>query len=181
MMKPKKLSLFLILSNVILLLACILLLVLLLRPGASGSFQPVSTPVSDSALVGQMRTTKFYAESGMFDTTDNARFRLEFVEIVPGGCTDEGEEGYDLVRIKRTVKRETSGGPDDNFWLLRYCPEDGYWYALYYPNYVVRSVAYSLGVGSSIQECAVPPELIADPGLYAIGFEGVGCCQFEIE
>ena len=115
MMKPKKLSLFLILSNVVLLLACILLLVLLFRPGASDSFQPVSTPVSDSALVGQMRTTKFYAESGMFDTTDNARFRLEFVEIVPGGCTDEGEEGYDLVRIKRTVKRETSGGPDDNF------------------------------------------------------------------
>lgn len=85
MMKPKKLSLFLILSNVVLLLACILLLVLLFRPGASDSFQPVSTPVSDSALVGQMRTTKFYAESGMFDTTDNARFRLEFVEIVPGG------------------------------------------------------------------------------------------------
>ena len=76
MMKPKKLSLFLILSNVVLLLACILLLVLLFRPGASDSFQPVSTPVSDSALVGQMRTTKFYAESGMFDTTDNARFRL---------------------------------------------------------------------------------------------------------
>ena len=79
-------------------------------------------------------------------------------KLCRGVCTDEGEEGYDLVRIKRTVKRETSGGPDDNFWLLRYCPEDGYWYALYYPNYVVRSVAYSLGVGSSIQECAVPPQ-----------------------
>ena len=45
MMKPKKLSLFLILSNVVLLLACILLLVLLFRPGASGSFQPLSTQV----------------------------------------------------------------------------------------------------------------------------------------
>lgn len=181
MMKPKKLSLFLIFSNAVLLLACILLLVLLLRPGCSDSFQPVSTQVSDSALIGQLRTTKFYAESGMFDTTDSAWFRLEFVEIVSGDHSLEGEEGYDVARIKQTVKQPTATGPDRNFWLFRYCSEDGFWYALYYPNYVVRSVAYSLGVGSSIQECAVPPELIADPGLYAIGFEGVGCCQFEIE
>lgn len=181
MKKVSKIYIASICTNLILIIICAFLIVWIFLSDHSDSFQPVSTPVSDSALVGQMRTTKFYAESGMFDTTDNARFRLEFVEIVPGGCTDEGEEGYDLVRIKRTVKRETSGGPDDNFWLLRYCPEDGYWYALYYPNYFVRTVAYSLGVGSSIQECAVPPELIAEPGLYAIGFEGVGCCQFEIE
>ena len=65
------------------------------------------------------------------------------------------------------------------------CPEDGYWYALYYPSRtLIRSVAYPLEsrvVHSAYVTCEIPPELIAEPGLYALAFENVGCCQFEIK
>ena len=56
MMKPKKLSLFLILSNVVLLLACILLLVLLFRPAPpilSNPFPPRSAIPPWSAKCGR--------------------------------------------------------------------------------------------------------------------------------
>ena len=182
MMKTKKLSLFLIFSNAVLLLACILLLVLLLRPGASGSFQPLSTQVDDFAKVGKMRLPEIYTKSDWLETTDSSRVKFEFIDFTPGDPSLEGEEGYGVVRINQTVKKQEYVESCINFWLLYFCPEDGFWYALYNPSHAIAGVNLGdVGPFERTVTCKIPPELTAQPGLYALAFENVGCCQFEIE
>lgn len=156
-------------------------------PNSPSSFQPLSTQVDDSTRVGKMRLPKLYAISNWLDTTDDDMVKLEFVEVRPGDPSLEQEKGFEVVRIKWTVKQDIPGEylsyyHDPNFWILYFCPEDGFWYALYNPSYAIRTYGEGqIGPSEYTVNYCVPPDLLAQPGLYAIAFEGVGCCQFEIE
>lgn len=142
--------------------------------GQSSGFHPVKIEVPSYSFVGQLRFFKDGEEfrSGLWG---GETAELEFCGIDRAA---PGEE-YDIVRIKETLKYQAY--LLTNFVVMRFCPEDEYWYIIYYPNYAERGVGVPTGPGTSVAQYRVPPGLIEEPGTYAIGTKERGYCKFEIE
>lgn len=177
-MKTKK---FLLINIAVLVLNILLISLSVIRlPGSfccfgqSYGFHPVKIEAPHFSYVGQLRFFKDGQEfrSGLWG---GEIAELEFCGIDRAA---PGEE-FDIVRIKETLKYQTCRLT--NFAVMRFCPEDGYWYIIYYPNYAERAVAIPQGPGTSVAQYRVPPGLIEEPGTYAIGTKERGYCKFEIE
>lgn len=149
---------------------------------SSDAFRPVRVDADPNTIVGQMRVPELYAS--LLDNPDNPFFTMEFLEYIPGDSSSEIPEGYDEVRFKKTPKRSINAYGESTYWLLRYCPEDGFWYAIYNPNEFIRTVAYSADshdMSSTTCYARIPKGLISRPGRYAIAIEQEGILSFELE
>ena len=145
---------------------------------------PIAVPdcIPDFSYAGQLRlpsNTVFLPDDDeIYDQIYSVRF--QFLVRVHG----TGEyEGFDQLRVKRTFLRPTEHF--NNFYLLRFCPEDGHWWLLYGPDHAERTYS-SIHTGEDECEYWVPSGLIAEPGRYMLTFPeqyGRGCiglCEFEL-
>lgn len=147
----------------------------------SGGFKPVVTQASDYAEVGQMRLPKLWETLKLNHTKDFVD--LEFLGLERGisRVTTSVGDAYDVLRIKVTLREKVEKEEYFvNFWIYRYCQEDGFWYTIYNPCHIERGYSQPVS-GERIEEYDVPPDILAEPGLYAFGIDGLGCCSFEVE
>jgi len=155
--------------------------VFFLRPGASpghsSGFHAVKSEAPGHSCVGQLRLPSDME----YMVRDSGVAELEFVEIIRGGSSSQ--EGYDRIEIRQTLKSYTDHS--SNFVVLRFCPEDHFWYLIYCPNYAERMPGYpddsTVYPVTSVLHYDVPPDLLREPGLYAVGRKELGYCEFEIE
>ncbi len=147
----------------------------------SGGFKPVVTQASDYAEVGQMRLPKLWETLKLNHTKDFVDLEFLGLERGTSRVTTSAGDAYDVLRIKVTLREQVEEQEYFvNFWIYRYCPEDGFWYAVYYPGHASKAVSHKVS-GERIEEYDVPPDILAEPGLYAFGIDGLGCCSFEVE
>lgn len=139
---------------------------------------PIITQADNGSFVGQMRMPKMWETVYLHKTEDFVD--LEFLGLEKGKFNSFLDETYDEVTIKATLREEVVKDEYfNNFWILHYCPEDGFWYAVYY---MIYSQLDSLPVsGEVIEGYHIPPDVLEEPGLYAIGLYGLGTCSFEVE
>lgn len=141
---------------------------------------PIAVPdcTPDFAYAGQLRLPA----DAIFQPDDDEIYdqiysvRFQFLERIHG----DGEyEGFDLLRVKHTFLRPTEHF--NNFYLLRFCPEDGYWWLIYGTSCMERAYS-SPHTGEDEWEYRVPSGLLTEPGRYMLIFPqtGIGLCEFEL-
>lgn len=174
-MKGKKfflLNLAFLFVNILLLFLSILAPDFPFRFGQTSGFHPIKSQAFSSSFVGQLRFPKDLEYK--LEYLGNGICESEFCGIDRGASP----EGYDVVKIRQTLK--SSVGGYYNYIVLRFCPEDGYWYIIYYPNFMEGKKPNEVP-GTRIANYDIPPDLINEPGTYAIGVKEKGYCKFEIE
>ncbi len=142
---------------------------------------PVQASVGASADVGYMRISPNVPVPSYLYRPAPEYVKYEFQEHIPDG---NPEFQSDIVRIKRTVSDDLSEYVKDcggtYMRIAWYCEEDGYWYAVYYPNHMIQASASPLIPGEKVLECSIPSDVLARPGRYQVEFFDLGCCEFEI-
>lgn len=191
MKKRTKVILALCTALNLLLLACAGWLFYLAREKAVWS-PPIQASVPASGDVGYLRISPDVPVPSYLYRPAPDYVKYEFLERIPNmgpeGQAIKGDPGSqsDIVRIKRTVSDSV---PESKINDSRasayqrvawYCQEDGYWYAVYYPNYLIPAGFSPLVPGEQVLECFVPSDVLARPGRYKLEFSDLGCCEFEI-
>ncbi len=144
----------------------------------SGAFKPVVTQASNDDRVGQWRLPKLWEPLKLNKTEDFVD--LEFIELEKSAYLDSLGKIHDALHIKITLREKVSY--DENllyFSIYRYCPEDGFWYEVYYPNFT--PINDRMVSGEIIKKYLIPPDILEEPGRYAFGLQNLGTCSFEVE
>ncbi len=143
---------------------------------AQSGFHPIVTNAHKDMAVGQMRVPERLSRGNGFGTCE-APAEVEVRELVRGGSASEG---HDLLKV--WIKDPNQPGLDFGFRLYRYCEEDGFWYAIYWPGWAARGI-YN-GTTERVKDCNVPSDLLAEPGKYMVEIEGwdglIGACTFQL-
>lgn len=109
--------------------------------------------------------------------TCEAPAEIEVRELVRGGSASEG---HDLLKV--WIKDPNHPGGEFGFRLYRYCEEDDFWYAIYWPGWMgeLRGTLET----ERVKECNVPSDLLEEPGTYIVeivgGKDRIGACTFEL-
>lgn len=139
-------------------------------------FHAITTNAHKDMAVGQMRVPERLSRGNGFGTCE-APAEVEVRELVRGGSASEG---HDLLKV--WIKDPNQPGLDFGFRLYRYCEEDGFWYAIYWPGWAARGI-YN-GTTERVKDCNVPSDLLAEPGKYMVEIEGwdglIGACTFQL-
>jgi len=139
-------------------------------------FHAITTNAHKDMPVGQMRIPERWTREDGFGTCE-APAEVEVRELVRGGSASEG---HDLLKV--WIKDPNQPGLDFGFRLYRYCEEDGFWYAIYWPGWAARGI-YN-GTTERVKDCNVPSDLLAEPGKYMVEIEGwdglIGACTFQL-
>lgn len=139
-------------------------------------FHAITTNAHKDMAVGQMRVPERQTRENGFGTCE-APAEVEVRELVRGGSASEG---HDLLKV--WVKDPNQPGKDFGFRLYRYCEEDGFWYAIYWPGWTDRLIG-TLET-ERVKNCDVPSDLLEEPGRYIVEIVGpkgrIGDCTFEL-
>lgn len=142
-------------------------------------FHAITTNADKNMAVGQMRVPERQAREDGFGTCE-APAEVEVRELVRGGST---MEGHDLLKV--WIKDPNHPGNQFGFRLYRYCEEDGFWYAIYWPGWMQRLIGWV--ETERVTEFDVPSDLLEEPGTYmieimgSVGSEGrIGGCTFQL-
>lgn len=138
-------------------------------------FHAITTNAHKDMAVGQMRVPERLTREDGFGTCE-APAEVEVRELVRGGST---MEGHDLLKV--WIKDPNQPGAEFGFRLFRYCEEDGFWYAIYWPGW--SSFTGTLET-ERVKDYDVPSDLLEEPGTYIVEIMGpkgrIGGCTFQL-
>lgn len=143
-------------------------------------FHAITTNAHKDMAVGQMRVPERLSRGNGFGTCE-APAEVEVRELVRSGSTIEG---HDLLKVWIKDPDTPGGAGCFGFRLYRYCEEDGFWYAIYWPGWTYGLTAYL--VTETEKDCDVPSDLLEEPGTYMIEIVGgphgttIGACTFQL-
>lgn len=128
----------------------------------NAAFPPFHTAANEMASVGYLRISDQSASL----MENKEEYQIELLEIERGPTP----EFYQLT-FQMTAKRDTGRLPE-NFRLLWFCPEDGFWYVRYISGFAEKMTYLERKQGDTeTRTIQVPTDIFAQPGKYRVAWK----------